>query len=65
MLVEKLGDLNSIILLKLKARILFAKKAIDKGYGTNLKEGFNIEFKEYIKTLDSKERNSALKKYKK
>ena len=42
-----------------------AKKAIDSGYGLDLKEGFNIEFKEYIKTLDSKERNSALKKYKK
>ncbi len=42
-----------------------AKRAIDRGYGVDLKEGFNIEFKEYIKTLDSEERNSALKKYKK
>ena len=42
-----------------------AKRAIDRGYDADIKTGFNLEFEEYIKTLDSKDRASALKKYSK
>ena len=42
-----------------------AKKSIDEGYDLDIKSALNIEFREYIKTLDSKERLNALKKYRK
>lgn len=45
--------------------IQLAKKSIDRGYNLDIKAALNIEFKEYIKTLDSEDRVSALKKIKK
>ena len=42
-----------------------AKRSINEGYNLDIKTALNIEFKEYVKTLDSKERLDALKKYKK
>ena len=45
--------------------IKLSKRSIDQGFNVNLKSGLNIEFKEYIKTLDSEERKDFLKKYKK
>ena len=47
-----------------KLAIKLAKSSIDLGYNAELKSGLNIEFREYIQTLDSKERESSLKKYK-
>ena len=45
--------------------IKLAKSSINSGYNLDLKAALNIEFKEYIRTLDSKDRISALKKFKK
>ena len=45
--------------------IKLAKKSINTGYDLDIKTALNIEFKEYIHTLDSKDRVSALKKFKK
>jgi enoyl-CoA hydratase/carnithine racemase len=42
-----------------------AKKSIDTGFNVELKSALNIEFKQYIRTLDSKDRISALQKFKK
>ena len=42
--------------------IKLSKRSIDNGYNSNLKAALNIEFKEYIKTLDSEDRISFLKK---
>ena len=42
-----------------------AKKSIDTGFNVELKAALNIEFKQYIRTLDSKDRISALQKFKK
>ena len=42
-----------------------AKKSIDTGFNIELKSALNIEFKQYIRTLDSKDRISALQKFKK
>ena len=42
-----------------------AKKSIDTGFNIELKAALNIEFKQYIRTLDSKDRISALQKFKK
>ena len=45
--------------------IKLAKKSINTGYDLDIKTALNIEFKEYIRTLDSEDRVSALKKFKK
>ena len=45
-----------------KTAIQSAKYSIDQGYNLDIKSALNIEFKEYIKTLDTKERVEALKK---
>ena len=45
--------------------IKLSKRSIDDGYNVDLKSALNIEFREYIKTLDSEDRNSALKKFNK
>jgi len=42
-----------------------AKKSINSGYNLDIKKALNIEFKEYIQTLDSEDRINALKKFKK
>ena len=42
--------------------IKLSKRSINSGYNSNLKAALNIEFKEYIKTLDSEDRNFSLKK---
>jgi len=72
-LVDKILDDNKIhdegeslmtsIAKNSKIAIESAKKSIDRGSSVDLLTGLNIEFKEYIKTLDSKEREEALKKY--
>ena len=59
--MELMGRLTSSSSLAIKA----AKRAINRGYALDLKAGFNLEFKEYVGTLDSEERLKALKKYKK
>jgi len=56
-------DLLNLILKNSKISIASAKKSINKGFGIDLLSGLNMEFKEYIKTLDTKERQEALKKY--
>ena len=43
--------------------VSLAKKCINDGLSLTLKEGLNLEFKQYIKTLDSPERKKHLKKY--
>ena len=45
--------------------IRIAKRSINEGYNLDITSALNIEFREYIKTLDSKDRLDALKKYKK
>ena len=45
--------------------IELAKKSIDQGYNLDINRALNIEFKQYIRTLDSKDRLSALKKFNK
>ena len=42
-----------------------AKRSINEGYNLDISSALNVEFREYIKTLDSKDRLNALKKYKK
>ena len=42
-----------------------AKKSIDTGFNVELKSALNIEFKQYIRTLDPKDRISALQIFKK
>ena len=56
-------NLMNIILKNSRVAIKSAKASINQGYEMNLLSGLNIEFKEYIKTLDTKERIEALKKY--
>ena len=45
--------------------IRIAKRSINEGYNLDIASALNIEFREYVKTLDSKDRLDALKKYKK
>tara|TARA_Y100001968_G_scaffold318940_1_gene349839 strand:+ start:645 stop:1382 length:738 start_codon:yes stop_codon:yes gene_type:complete len=45
--------------------IKLAKKSINEGYDVDMNRALNIEFKQYIRTLDSEDRLSALKKFKK
>ena len=56
-------ELLNLISKNSKVSIAAAKKSINQGFETDLLSGLNIEFKEYIKTLDTKEREEALKKY--
>jgi len=46
-----------------KIAIKSAKTSINQGIDLDLKSSLNIEFREYIKTLDTEERKEALKKY--
>ena len=46
-----------------KAAIKSAKVSINEGLSLDIKSSLNVEFREYIKTLDTKERKDALKKY--
>ena len=48
-----------------KLSIELSKCAIDSGIDKSLKSGLNLEFKEYVKTIDSKERSDALKRFNK
>ena len=48
-----------------KLSIELSKCAIDSGVDRSLKSGLNLEFKEYVKTIDSKERSDALKRFNK
>ena len=48
-----------------KLSIQLSKYAIDSGIDKSLKSGLNLEFKEYVKTIDSKERSDALKRFNK
>ncbi len=54
--LKKFSD-SSILSIKL------AKKCINKGMNLSLNDGLNLEFKEYIKTLDSEDRRTHLKKF--
>ena len=45
--------------------IKLAKKSINQGYDIDMNSALNIEFKHYIRTLDSEDRLSALQKFKK
>lgn len=56
-------ELLNLISKNSKVSIGAAKKSINQGFEIDLLSGLNIEFKEYIKTLDTKEREEALKKY--
>ena len=46
-----------------RSSIKSAKVAINQGIDLDIKSSLNIEFREYIKTLDTEERKRALKKY--
>ena len=46
-----------------RSSIKSAKVSINQGVDLDLKSSLNIEFREYIKTLDTEERKEALKKY--
>ena len=48
-----------------KAAINSAKISINEGFDLDIKSALNIEFREYIKTLDTQERKDALKRYRK
>ena len=48
-----------------KAAIKSAKISINEGLDLDMKSSLNVEFREYIKTLDTKEREDALEKYRK
>jgi len=56
-------DLIDSFNLSSKHAIKSAKVSINQGVDLDLKSSLNIEFREYIKTLDTKERKEALKKY--
>ena len=45
--------------------IELAKKSINQGYDVDINSALNIEFKHYVRTLDSKDRLLALQKFKK
>ena len=45
--------------------IELAKKSINQGYNVDINSALNIEFKHYVRTLDSKDRLLALQKFKK
>ena len=45
--------------------IKLAKKSINQGYDVDINSALNIEFKHYVRTLDSKDRLLALQKFKK
>ncbi len=47
------------------AAINSAKISINEGLDLDIKSSLNVEFREYIKTLDTKERKEALRKYNK
>ena len=67
--VPKLVDFGLEEMRELTANSSFAtriaKRSINEGYNLDINSALNIEFREYIKTLDSKDRLDALKKYKK
>ena len=48
-----------------KAAINSAKISINEGLDLDIKSALNVEFREYIKTLDTQERKDALKRYRK
>ena len=48
-----------------KHSIKASKTCINEGFNMDIKSSLNIEFREYIKTLDTDERKEALRKYKK
>ena len=56
-------DLMDSFNLSSRHAIKSAKASINQGVDLDLKSSLNIEFREYIKTLDTKERKEALKKY--
>ena len=56
-------DLIDSFNLSSRHAIKSAKVSINQGVDLDLKSSLNIEFREYIKTLDTKERKEALKKY--
>ena len=56
-------DLMNSFNLSSRSAIKAAKISINEGIDLDIKSSLNIEFREYIKTLDTEERKKALKKY--
>ena len=56
-------DLMDSCNLSSRNAIKAAKTSINEGIDLDIKSSLNIEFREYIKTLDTEERKEALKKY--
>ena len=64
-LIEKGEKMMSSFLSSSKHSIKASKTCINEGFNMDIKSSLNIEFREYIQTLDTNERKQALKKYKK
>ena len=64
-LIEKGEKMMSLFLSSSKHSIKASKTCINEGFNMDIKSSLNIEFREYIQTLDTNERKQALKKYKK
>ena len=61
--VDKCMNIANEIIVNAPISLLASKEAINKGFGTNIKDGLMIERKSYNKTLITEDRKEALKAF--